>query len=180
MHALILMGSWQMATSPEVRQAVRAYAIQLKNASVAMVPSLPKVVSVPKKTAVKPLVQESAPAVRPETQAVSAVSSSGLAANVKADLRAIYQTELRGEIEKNKFYPPVSRRLGHTGLVIVAFTLLEDGNIIDVRIDRPSDYERLNDSALEAVKKIGKFKPIPKELGESQMSIRVPVKFFTI
>lgn len=98
----------------------------------------------------------------------------------QADLRTIFHTELRARIEANKSYPPMSRRLGHTGLVVVAFTLLEDGSIINLRVDKPSPYDRLNDSALDAVKKVQKFKPIPKELGESKMDIKIPVKFVTI
>ena len=74
----------------------------------------------------------------------------------------------------------MSRRLGQTGTVVIAFTLLEDGNIVDIRIEKPSQYERLNVSALDAVKKVERFKPIPKEVGEIRMDIKVPVKFVTI
>lgn len=95
-------------------------------------------------------------------------------------LKISYKDELRARIDQNKFYPAVSRRLGQTGVVVVAFTLLEDGNIVDVRIDKPSPFERLNLAGLEAVKKVERFKPIPKELGETKMDIKVPVKFFTI
>ena len=74
----------------------------------------------------------------------------------------------------------MSRRLGQTGTVVIAFTLLEDGNIVNVRIDKPSQFERLNVSALDAVKKVERFKPIPKEAGDNKMDIKVPVKFVTI
>lgn len=97
-----------------------------------------------------------------------------------ADAIALYKAELRAQIDKNKYYPPMSKRLGQTGVVVVAFTLLHDGNIIDVRVEKPSRYERLNASALDAVKKVQRFKPIPKEIGESRMDIKVPLKFVTI
>ena len=83
-------------------------------------------------------------------------------------------------IDKNKSYPALSKRLGQTGIVVVAFTLLKDGHIIDVRLDKPSRYERLNFSAIDAVKKVERFKPIPNEIGELKMDIKVPVKFVTI
>ncbi len=98
----------------------------------------------------------------------------------KADVKAIFKAELRAEIEKNKYYPPMSRRLGQTGLVVVAFTLLEDGHIIDVRLDKPSPFKGLNESAMDAVKKVHKFRPIPPELGEERMDLKVPLKFVTI
>lgn len=98
----------------------------------------------------------------------------------KFDAVSLYKAELRARIDKNKSYPPMSKRLGQTGIVVVAFTLLEDGNIINIRLDKPSRYERLNDSALDAVKKVVRFKPIPKEVGENKLDVKVPLKFVTI
>lgn len=131
----------------------------------------------------------------PETQATATVASSSAVgtggnpnghafgtgnSNAKFSIKDVYKAELRATIEKNKYYPTMSRRLGQTGTVIIAFTLLEDGNIVDLRIEKPSQYERLNVSALDAVKKVERFKPIPKEVGEIRMDIKVPVKFVTI
>lgn len=96
------------------------------------------------------------------------------------DPRIIYKAELRSRIDQNKFYPLMSRRLGQTGVVVVAFTLLEDGTITDVHLDTPSSHEPLNDSALEAVKKVGRFKPIPKEFEQAKMDMTIPVNFLTI
>jgi TonB family protein len=98
----------------------------------------------------------------------------------KYNILDLYKAELRATIDKNKYYPTMSRRLGQTGTVVIAFTLLEDGNIVNVRIDKPSQFERLNVSALDAVKKVERFKPIPKEAGDNKMDIKVPVKFVTI
>lgn len=91
-----------------------------------------------------------------------------------------YYSELRSLIEKNKFYPPASKRLGQTGTVVVAFTLLSEGNIINVRIENPSKYDLLNDSALNAVRKVRHFKPFPMELNEASVDFKIPIKFFTI
>lgn len=96
------------------------------------------------------------------------------------DIRSLYKAQLRAKIEENKYYPPMSRRLGQEGTVVVAFTLLKDGHIIDVKVEDPSPFERLNASALEAVRKVKRFMPIPNELGENKMDIKVPLKFFTI
>lgn len=96
------------------------------------------------------------------------------------DIRSLYKAQLRSKIEENKFYPPMSRRLRQEGTVVVAFTLLKDGHIIDVKLESPSKYERLNASALEAVMKVKRFMPIPNELGENKMDIKVPLKYFTI
>jgi TonB family protein len=98
----------------------------------------------------------------------------------EASLREIYKAELRSKIDKNKTYPLMSRRLGQTGTVVVAFTLLKDGSITNVKIEDPAPFAPLNTSALEAVSKVGKFKPIPVELQEETMDLQIPIKFLTL
>jgi protein TonB len=71
----------------------------------------------------------------------------------------------------------MSRRLGHTGKVIVGFTMLKDGTIINVHVHEGCPFDRLNEAAIEAVQRAGKFKPIPDELQISQMDMNVPVVF---
>lgn len=105
---------------------------------------------------------------------VGAGDSAGRAATVKE----IYISEVRSKIEANKFYPLISRRMGQTGIAVVGFTLLKDGSIIDLHVHKSSKFDRLDASALDAVKKVGRFNPIPNEVGESQMDITVPVKFY--
>ena len=104
-------------------------------------------------------------------------ASQSLSDTAKADLRSVYISELRSQIEANKSYPLISRRLGHTGLVVVGFTLLADGSIINIRVVKEARFERLSESALAAVRKIGRYKPIPEELQESQIDLTIPVKF---
>lgn len=101
-------------------------------------------------------------------------NSGGRAATVKE----IYISEVRSRIEANKSYPLISRRMGQTGTAVVAFTLLKDGSIIDLHVHKSSKFDRLDASALDAVKKVGRFNPIPQEVGVSQMDITVPVKFY--
>lgn len=107
------------------------------------------------------------------------VTSNALSGTAIADMKAIYKSELRSRIEQNKFYPMAARRMGQTGTVIVAFTLLNDGSIIDVRIDDSSGNPSLDTAGLEAVKKVGKFKAIPSELNTSSLDMSVPIKFST-
>lgn len=136
----------------------------------------PKVVPVaPKQYRVIP-----GPHPRQEEAVSASPVANPLSGTQTATVREMFKAELRSEIEKNKYYPPMSRRLGQTGTVVVAFTLLEDGHIIDVKVERPSNFERLNKSALEAVKKVHKFKPIPKELALDKMDLSVPITFLTI
>ncbi len=97
-----------------------------------------------------------------------------------ADLKTMYKAELRARIDQNKFYPMAARRLGQTGIVVVAFTLLADGSIQDIRIDTSSGNDRLDTAGLEAVKKVGKFKAIPSEFASKTIDMSVPIKFQTL
>lgn len=104
----------------------------------------------------------------------------GSATGREANIRDLYKAELRTKIDSNKNYPMMSRRLGQTGTVVVAFTMLKDGSITNVRIEDPAPFAPLNTSALEAVNKIRKFKPIPTELNQERMDLQIPIKFLTI
>ncbi len=201
-HGFLFLGTWQVIKSEEVQKFVPKYGngiIQMKVSSGLFIQSaspVKKIESVKKKISKMALpTPEVKTSPAPETQSTipgsagSVVGTGGNPnghafgtgnSNAKFSIKDIYKAELRATIEKNKYYPTMSRRLGQTGTVVIAFTLLEDGNIVDLRIEKPSQYERLNVSALDAVKKVERFKPIPKEVGEIRMDIKVPVKFVTI
>lgn len=155
-----------------------SHAIQIK---VSSTPSVTTATPVKKVEKVEKQVSKTAtPTPRVSEATPVAENTAPTDSQLKFTAMDIYKAELRATIEKNKYYPTMSRRLGQTGTVVIAFTLLEDGNIVDIRIEKPSQYERLNVSALDAVKKVERFKPIPKEVGEIRMDIKVPVKFVTI
>lgn len=144
-----------------------------------------KVTAVVPQKQIPKLTSKPAPQVKAEEKVAEEVSipakavegvgnSDGRAATIKE----IYISEVRSKIEANKFYPLISRRMGQTGIAVVGFTLLKDGSIIDLHVHKSSKFDRLDASAMDAVKKVGRFRPIPNELGESQMDITVPVKFY--
>lgn len=49
-------------------------------------------------------------------------------------------------------YPPLSRRLGETGKVVLRVTLDESGKVAQASIDRSSGFARLDEAALSAVR----------------------------
>ena len=119
-------------------------------------------------------INEASPEVRPGE---APQTPSALSGQTMASLKDLYKSELRAKIEENKYYPAASRRLGHTGTVIVAFTLLNDGSIINARIENTSGNPRLDSAGLDAVKKVKRFKPIPTELATDSMDVSVPILF---
>lgn len=49
-------------------------------------------------------------------------------------------------------YPPLSRRLGETGKVVLRVTLDEQGKVTKAAVDRSSGFSRLDEAALAAVR----------------------------
>ncbi len=188
-HALLMLGSWQLAQTDYVQKSfnslgTQALKLQIATAIMKATPVQKKMERVLPVNPHKPRTTKEE--IKPTPVEATPVANSGkgsefgTSAQGTTDKLAVYKAELRAVIDQNKYYPPTSRRLGHTGTVVVAFTLLPDGHIIDVRLEQPSRYDRLNESALDAVKKVQKFRPIPKELADGKMDIKVPVKFITI
>lgn len=105
----------------------------------------------------------------------SEFSSAG--AMAQGDLRQIYLSELRAKLEEVKHYPQQARRLGQTGSVEVAFMVHADGLIDNARIVRPSPFKRLNDSALETVASLKKFRPLPEGLASNPLVVTLPIRY---
>jgi protein TonB len=84
---------------------------------------------------------------------------------------------IREKIASAKTYPASSRQAGHEGKVLVAFVLSKDGHVLDASIQRTSSHEKLDDAALEAVKKASPFPPIPEKLRRESMSFKLPISF---
>jgi TonB family protein len=200
LHIFLLVGGVKLAQDSEMPKASAApspFKLQLTK-SVLLIPKVPgqtKSANIPVPSRkFRPHPMSTARSLQKEKAAVDTTGTAeagpavgagnsdyGSAPGVAtANARALFKAELRSAIERNKSYPSMSRRLGQTGTVVVAFTLEEDGKITDVRVETPSRFERLNESALEAVKKVEKFRPIPSEWGEEKISLSVPVKFLTI
>jgi periplasmic protein TonB len=194
LHVLVLIGTWHLSKSDFIQSEIQKLgrgAINLQVASHIMssatvqkkvARAIPVNPDKPRPTPEEKKSVSAKEATQSETTSYSTTEGSefGTAPEGRTDQLSLYKAELRATIDKNKSYPTMSRRLGQTGTVVVAFTLLEDGHIIDVRIEKPSRYDSLNSSALDAVKKVKRFKPIPKDLGETKLDITVPVKFITI
>lgn len=187
-HVLILMGSWHISQTEYFKATVSSVGngvLKLKVASDVFTSAVSTEKKTVKTLPINPLRPKISEPVAITTPQVGATGGStkgsefGTSEKGAIDVMSIYKAELRTMINKNKSYPPMSRRLGQTGIVVVGFTLLEDGHIIDVKIVKPSPFERLNDSAVEAVKKVERFKPLPKET-EGKMVITVPIKFSII
>lgn len=91
----------------------------------------------------------------------------------------IYQSYygiVRSMLDSNKKYPLLSLQRRQEGTPIVEFTILRNGDVVDVKITS-SGYRLLDREAQKIVLKSAPFPPIPKSLGKDQIDLRVPINF---
>ncbi|AHI06602.1 siderophore-mediated iron transport protein [Bdellovibrio bacteriovorus W] len=88
-----------------------------------------------------------------------------------------YLYELRKLLERRKKYPVMARRMGHTGKVMMRFTLSSDGSLAASEVVEKTPYDSLNNAAVELVKGIDGIKPFPKEITRNAWVITVPIEY---
>lgn len=91
----------------------------------------------------------------------------------------IYQSYygiVRSMLDSNKKYPLLSLQRRQEGTPVVEFTILGNGDVIDVKITS-SGYRLLDREAQKIVLKSAPFPPIPKSLGKNRIDLRVPINF---
>jgi TonB family protein len=176
LHGLLLFGGWHffqddLLSLPQVGEGI----VKLKLASEVIRQST---IREKKKTPLPVPEDQSLPSVREEVPTAATTEGAHRPKVGKASALKLYEAEVRSMIERNKSYPAMSKRLGHKGTVVVAFTLQKDGSIINLRIAKPSRFDRLDEAALDAVKKVKRFKPFPDEEGFGEtMELSVPLNF---
>ncbi len=93
------------------------------------------------------------------------------------EIRDGYITGIYRAIEQYKRYPRSARRMQQEGVVEVAFTILADGAIGEVRISKASGYSLIDKAALEAVNNIGRLDPIPEALEMERWELILPIRY---
>ena len=91
-----------------------------------------------------------------------------------------YKTELREEINKNKTYPTISRKLKEQGKVIVSFRVMKNGLFENIKLSGSSNIKRLDEAALNALYETKKFKPFENELNKEVVDFELPLEFIVI
>ena len=91
-----------------------------------------------------------------------------------------YKTELREEINKNKTYPTISRKLKEQGKVIVSFRVMKNGSFENIKLSGSSNIKRLDEAALNALYETKKFKPFENEINKEFVDFELPLEFIVI
>ena len=87
-----------------------------------------------------------------------------------------YYGVVRSMLDSNKKYPLLSLQRRQEGTPIVEFTILQNGDVINLDITS-SGFRLLDREAQKIVLKSAPFPPIPKSLGKNRIDLRVPINF---
>lgn len=88
-----------------------------------------------------------------------------------------YKALVRHRVDSRKRYPPLSRRMGEEGRVVVEFKLGSNGEVLHVRVKESSGRERLDEAALQAVREAASFPPFPDEVARQSWEFTLPLNF---
>lgn len=89
---------------------------------------------------------------------------------------ALYASKVKEVLNKNKFYPPLAKRLKQTGLVEVNFVLSQDGKVKEI-VDLVGEHPLLKEAVKEIILERALFPPFPKEIERASLDLTVPVNF---
>jgi TonB family protein len=98
----------------------------------------------------------------------------------KEELDAIwrqYANSIQVKIAKAKNYPSLAKRRGQQGKAILSFKLSRDGNVLDLKVEKSTGHNSLDQAALRAIKEGGPYPIIPKALSKKYAFLRIPISF---
>ncbi len=88
-----------------------------------------------------------------------------------------YQASIRDAIHEALVYPRASKNLGEVGQVLVGFVVQRDGTIANVSVSEPAAFTRLNDAAVETVRKVARVSPLPEFVPGEAKPMQIPIDF---
>jgi TonB family protein len=113
----------------------------------------------------------------PEKIARLSDGASDLPAELLNQIKNGFSTKVRNLIAQVKYYPRIARNRGFEGQPVVAFTLGNGGELLELSIVNPSPFKLLNEAALDAVKSASPYPPIPELLKMKSIKFKVPIPF---
>jgi periplasmic protein TonB len=119
-----------------------------------------------------------APSVEPQGEASTenSLAKETDTGNARSETaRAQIQARLLADLYRHFEYPLLARRLGWQGTVLLAFTLEPDGALQRIHVARSSGYDVLDDSAITALKRVGRLSEARHWLNGQAFEMRVPV-----
>jgi periplasmic protein TonB len=88
-----------------------------------------------------------------------------------------YLDRLRRWLNRYKQYPQAAEQRKEEGRLVVSFTILHDGTVLDPRIERSSGFPLLDEAALRMLRDASPVPPLPATYRAERVGIDLPVDF---
>jgi protein TonB len=122
---------------------------------------------------VKKLATDSKSMPRPRFKKIAEFSPG----NQRANELQRYTKIIKDKIANNILYPPLARRKGIEGVVLVGFLLTNNGLLRDIRLIEPSGYEILNRAAITTINSASPFLPFPESIDKKELWLKLALSF---
>ncbi|MBI4382685.1 MAG: TonB family protein [Nitrospinae bacterium] len=107
----------------------------------------------------------------------AAFSGDGPSGHELDKIRGGFLSSVWEKLARAKHYPKIARDRGYEGEPVVAFTIGKDGSLIELRLDKPSSFELLNEAALQTVRDASPYPSIPDPMNERTIKLKLPISF---
>ncbi len=84
-----------------------------------------------------------------------------------------YISTIKDIVKRNIYYPPLARRAGMEGKVMVEMLIMKDGKVEDLRVSGASGSTVLDNAAVKIIKRSQPFPSPPRD----SLRVRIPVVF---
>lgn len=120
-----------------------------------------------------------APAMSTRARLATAPEPKGgqVASRDRANVEGAYLAELQRAIKRHQRYPEQARRAGREGRTSLTFVLLADGRFDEIKVSRSSGDRDLDRAAIDTLDRLGRFRPIPLEIGRGRWPLTISIRF---
>jgi periplasmic protein TonB len=88
-----------------------------------------------------------------------------------------YLDRLRRWLARYRHYPEAAKKAQEQGQLVVSFTILRDGTVIDPHIERSSGFPLLDEAALKMLHDASPVPPLPAAYRAQRLDVGLPVNF---
>jgi|GEM_PF-3920042 len=106
----------------------------------------------------------------------SSIEKSKVRASEGEKLKMSYALELRRYIDRRKTYPKLALRMRHSGSLKVGLIIKKDGAFKNIQIVSSAPFDTLNHAAIDLLKRIRKFKPLPEGINK-ELAMNIPLTY---
>ena len=88
-----------------------------------------------------------------------------------------YLAQVSAVIKRYKSYPRYARRRGLSGRVILQFTILADGHVVEPRVIENTGSTTFQTAALRTLRRASPMPPLPGEVSRDRLLVSIPILY---